>query len=217
MASWSWSYEGTPSSTGITIADDDYIMMTSEPVMIDDGVSSSYASSSSNNNKRDFSSALQLSASSSDPSKAMAGNANNHNVRTSYVPHMRTLVMWNTDLVSIPSIIFLPSITIIIPSITTIIPSIIIAWRNHNRNGFTDWTKVATELCYGMTSIQCRRRWEKTSKQRIRDLTAAAMGDHRSKMVSHPMDVDSALGRIPEVVKTKWTPTMVIDDRPSVW
>ena len=71
------------------------IMMTSGPMMIDGDVSSSYASSSSrnNNNKRDFSSALQLSASSSDLSAAMAGNAKNKNVRTSYVPHMRTRVM----------------------------------------------------------------------------------------------------------------------------
>ena len=74
------------------------------------------------------------------------------------------------------------------------------------------------------------------SKQRIRDLTATVMGDHRSEMVSHPMDVDSALlsihavtdpelkqledafnslksmRRISEVVKSKWTPAMVIDD-----
>ena len=53
------------------------------------------------------------------------------------------------------------------------------------------------------------------SKQRIRDLTATVMGDHRSEMVSHPMDVDSALRRISEVVKSKLTPAMVIDDSPS--
>ena len=94
----------------------------SEPVLIDGGVSSSFASSSSsNNNKRDYSSsALQLSASSSDLSAAMAGNAKNKNVRTSYVPHMRTRVMWNIDLVGISSIIIIPSIIILI---IIIIPS----------------------------------------------------------------------------------------------
>ena len=65
--------------------------------------------------------------------------------------------------------------------------------EQNNRNGLTDWTKVATELGYGMNSIQCRRRWEKMSKQRIRDLTVTAMGDHRPEMVSHPVVVDSAL------------------------
>ena len=111
--------------------------------------------------------------------------------------------------------------------------------EQNNRNGLTDWTKVATELGYGMNSIQCRRRWEKMSKQRIRDLTAAFMGDNRSEMVSHPMVVDSALlcihavtepelkhiedafnslksmRRMSEIVKTKWTPAMVIDEWPS--
>ena len=96
---------------------------TSEPVLIDGGVSSSFATSSSsnNNNKRDYSSssALQLSVSSSDLSAAMAGNAKNKNVRTSYVPHMRTRATWSTDLVGISSIIIIPSIIIII----IIIPS----------------------------------------------------------------------------------------------
>ena len=90
-------------------------MKTSEPVLIDGGVSSSFALSSNNNNnnnnnnKKDSSSALQLSASSSDLSAAMAGNAKNKNVRTSYVPHMRTRVMWNIDWVGISSIIIIPS------------------------------------------------------------------------------------------------------------
>jgi len=86
------------------------IMMTTDTMMINGGVSS-YASSNSNNNnnKRDFSS-LQLSASSSsDLSLATTGDAKNKNVRTSYVPHMRTRATWNTDLVCIASIIILPS------------------------------------------------------------------------------------------------------------
>jgi hypothetical protein len=33
----------------------------------------------------------------------MTGDAKNKIIRTSYVPHMRTHVMWNTDLVYIPS------------------------------------------------------------------------------------------------------------------
>ena len=88
------------------------IMMTTDAMMIDGGVSSPYASSNSNR-KRDLSSpTLQLSASSSsDLSVAMTGNANNKNVRTSYVPHMRTRTTRNTDLVCITSIIILPSST----------------------------------------------------------------------------------------------------------
>ena len=81
------------------------IMMTTDAMMINGGVSS-YASSNSNN-KRDFSS-LQLSASSSsDLSLATTGDAKNKNIRTSYVPHMRTRATWNTDLVCITSIIIL--------------------------------------------------------------------------------------------------------------
>ena len=87
------------------------IMMITDATMIDGGVSSPYASSNSNS-KRDVSSpALQLSASSSssDLSVATTGNANNKNIRTSYVPHMRTRATRNTDLVCITSIIILPS------------------------------------------------------------------------------------------------------------
>ena len=80
------------------------IMMAADAMMIDGGVSSPYASSNSNR-KRDLSSpTLQLSASSSsDLSVTMTSNANNKNVRANYVPHTRTHVMWNTDLVHIPS------------------------------------------------------------------------------------------------------------------
>jgi hypothetical protein len=97
------------------------IKMTTDTIMIDGGVSS-YASSNSNN-KRDISS-LQLSASSSsDLSVAMTGGTNNKNVRTSYVPHMRTRATWNTDLVCITGIINIPSmyLIIIIISSTTMI------------------------------------------------------------------------------------------------
>jgi len=83
------------------------IMMTTDTMMINGGVSSYASSNSNNNNKRDFSS-LQLSASSSsDLSLATTGDAKNKNVRTSYVPHMRTRATWNTDLVCIASIIIL--------------------------------------------------------------------------------------------------------------
>jgi len=68
--------------------------------------------------------------------------------------------------------------------------------------------QVARQLGFGMSHAQCRRRWEKMSKQRIRDLSGTIMEGHSSDMDPHwvkpmtAMEIDAALLGIHPVIAT---------------